>query len=326
MSLDNESLLRFEREQARAWVEARGGSWDHGQWLLLLGELRLAGWLDLDPESVGRILERKKVEYRNLRHWRDSGEAWRWVVARGGRWARHDWLTLLAGLRCWLGPLDADALDETLQRTSRVYHEWRRWTDTGAAAAFVERQRGHWGHGEWLALLAEVRASGFGGLPADLVGLTLEECKRSYWRLREWEASGEAYRWVEARRGRWTEQDVRRLTASLERSPYWPLDDAGLAAALERARRRYQNLIDWQRSGEALAWVVTRGGEWSHDDWLALLAEFPDGAIEPWALGELLEGLREQFFGLQRWLDRRSAREERLVLDAAAPAPVRRAA
>src|SRR5262249_51788384 len=166
MSQENEALRRFEREKARAWVEARGGNWDHVQWLLLLGELPLAGWVDLDPESVGRILERKKVEYRTLRHWRDSGEAWRWVAARGGRWAHHEWLTLLAGLQCWLGPLDADALDETLQRFGRIYHEWRRWLDAGAAVRFVERHGGHWGHDEWLALLAEVRASGFAGLPA----------------------------------------------------------------------------------------------------------------------------------------------------------------
>lgn len=323
MTQENETLRHFERDRARAWVEARGGNWDHLQWLVLLGELRLSGWLDLDPDSVGRVLERKKVEYSNLRHWRESGEAWRWVAARGGQWARHEWLTLLAGLQCWLGPIDADALDETLQRTRKVYQEWRRWTDTGAPSRFVEQRGGEWGHDEWQSLLAEVRESGYAALPADLIGLTLEEGKRTYWQRRRWEASGEPYRWVEARRGRFGRDDVLRLVASLERSPYWPLDVASVTAALERARRRYENLRQWERSGEAIAWVFTRGGEWTHEEWQSLLEEFA-GEVEPTALGELLESLRDQYHGVQRWLDRRSGKEERVVFEDAAP--VRRAA
>jgi hypothetical protein len=320
----NERLQQFEQKEARTWVEAHNGSWDHVQWLLLLGELRRGGWVDLDPDSVGRVLERKKREYRNLRLWRDSGEAWRWIAARKGEWVRHEWLTLLAGLQCWLGPIDPAALDEALQKLRRIYVDWQRWLNTGAAARWVERRQGEWGHDDWLRLLGEVRSAGFGSLPADLIGLTLEECKRAYWNLRRWEESGEPYRWVEAHRGRWTADDLRRLGASLERSAFAPLDGPSIEAALLRARQRYEALREWLYSGEALAWVFTRRGEWTHDDWLDLLAHF-DGEVERDALREALESLREQYAGLHRWLDRRSANEERLMLDAPA-APIRRAA
>lgn len=320
MNQEIERLRSFERDQSRHWVEARAGQWDHGQWQLLLSELRRSGWLDVDPESIGRVLERRKLEFRNLRVWRDAGEAWRWVAARGGRWARHERLTLLAGLQCWLGPIDADALDETLAAMAGVYREWRRWLDTRMHAGFVERHAGEWGHGEWLSLLRETRAAGF-ALPADLIGLTLEDERRTYGRARNWEASREPYRWVEARRGRWEEDDVRRLAAALERSEYGPsLGVEAVRAVLERARQRYEALRDWLRTGEALAWVFERRGEWDHAEWLALSGTFAEGEVEPWALGEALEALRDQYVGLQRWLDRRSAAEERVMLDEPKPA------
>src|SRR5437764_770600 len=129
---------------------------------------------------------------------------------------------------------------------------------------------------------------------------------------------------VEAHRGRWTADDVRRLSASLERSPFSSLDGPSIEAALQRARRRYEALREWLYCGEALAWVFTRRGEWTHEDWLELLARF-DGEVELDALRETLESLREQYAGLHRWLDRRSANEERLMLHEA-PAPRRRAA
>ena len=39
----SERLQVFERGQARAWVAARQGRWDHAQWLALLDELRRGG-------------------------------------------------------------------------------------------------------------------------------------------------------------------------------------------------------------------------------------------------------------------------------------------
>lgn len=311
----SERLRQWEREGARGWVEAQRGHWDHVAWLKLLGELRRAGWADLDPEAVGAVLERRKAEFLNLRRWRDSGEAWRWVEARRGRWEHFEFMTLLAGLNCWMGPIDPDALGEALDELRGLYHRLRLWIATGAALRWVEDRQGHWDHGQWLTFLARVKEDGFGDLPAHLVGLALEEAKRDYWNLRRWEESGEPYRWVEARRGRWSHADWERLLASLERSPFAASAEA-VAAALERARQRYENLRRWRQSGEPLLWVGERG-TWDHADWIDLLArvESAEGPVEPAALGELLEATREQYANLQRLLDRRCALQERLTLE-----------
>src|SRR5262245_55834961 len=177
-------LQHWEREQARRWVEARRGHWDHTQWLKLIGELRRAGWVDLDPDTVGRILEREKVRYENLRRWREGGEAWRWVEARRGTWSHHEFMTLLAGLNCWLGPIDAAALGELLNDFARLHHRLGLWVERGTARRWVAERRGEWGHGDWLAFLDQVEEEGFGDVPAPLVGLTLEGAKRDYWNLR----------------------------------------------------------------------------------------------------------------------------------------------
>lgn len=314
MSIDaKEHLRRWRSGQARAWVEARRGRWDHVQWLALLGQLRRQGWVGLDPYEVGQVLERCKREYHNLRRWRDSGESWRWVEARRGRWAHHDWMTLLAGLQCWLGPIDPDALAELLEEHRRTYQDLQRWIATDHPALWVEARQGEWDHAAWLELLAALKRIGFGHLPVEVVGQTLEGCKRAYWQLRRWEESGEPYRWVEAHRGRWTPSQWEQLLAGLERSPFGPLDAAAAAVVVERARRRYEDLRRWRLSGAALVWVSERGGTWDEEDFADLLGSMTD-EVEPAALRELLEETAEEYAGVQRWLDRRSAVEERLVL------------
>src|SRR5262249_16278399 len=150
-------------------------------------------------------------QYWNLRHCDERREPWRWVASRGGKWSHHEWMTLLAGLQCWLGPIDPVALGELLEHYGRVYRDWQRWIATGMARRWVDAREGHRGHEQWLGFVEVVRVSGFPDLPADLIGQTLEECKAAYWRLRHWESSAETYRWVESRRGQWNDTEWRRL-------------------------------------------------------------------------------------------------------------------
>lgn len=52
----------------------------------------------------------------NLRRWRESGEALRWVQARGGKWNHDDWVALLEQLRgsaYW--PMEPDAVGYVLE-------------------------------------------------------------------------------------------------------------------------------------------------------------------------------------------------------------------
>jgi hypothetical protein len=56
----------------------------------------------------------------------------------------------------------------------------RRWRESGQAQAWVEQRQGSWNHDDWLALLAELKASSWWPMQAEAVGLTLEEIKRQW--------------------------------------------------------------------------------------------------------------------------------------------------
>ena len=86
---------------ARSWVEAHGGAWNHDDWLALLDDLRRQGLGGVDVDGLARVLERCKVEYWNLRRWRDSGEAWRWEPFRPRRRTSRRWSFPLT---CGIGP------------------------------------------------------------------------------------------------------------------------------------------------------------------------------------------------------------------------------
>jgi hypothetical protein len=59
-----DNLRRWkESGQPRAWVAARKGEWNHGDWLALLDELRRSPYWPMQPEEIGRVLEETK------RHW-----------------------------------------------------------------------------------------------------------------------------------------------------------------------------------------------------------------------------------------------------------------
>jgi hypothetical protein len=98
--------------QARAWVAAQQARWDHTAWLALLEALEGSDFWPLDPEAVGAALQALKLEWWNLRRWRDSGLARRWVQSRPARyWDHRDWLALVDELqRSPFWPMDLNAL------------------------------------------------------------------------------------------------------------------------------------------------------------------------------------------------------------------------
>jgi hypothetical protein len=58
-----DNLRRWQESgQARAWVEAHQGRWDHDDWLALLEELRRSPFWPLQQDAVGRVLEELKLE------------------------------------------------------------------------------------------------------------------------------------------------------------------------------------------------------------------------------------------------------------------------
>jgi hypothetical protein len=64
VSPEAENLKRWrESGRARAWVEARGGRWDHAAWLALLDELRGSSFWPMDPDAVGLVLEEEHRQW-----------------------------------------------------------------------------------------------------------------------------------------------------------------------------------------------------------------------------------------------------------------------
>jgi len=59
-----ENLRRWrESGEARAWVAARQGRWDHQDWLALLESLRRSRFWPMRPDAVGRVLEDLKRDW-----------------------------------------------------------------------------------------------------------------------------------------------------------------------------------------------------------------------------------------------------------------------
>jgi hypothetical protein len=59
-----ENLRRWrDSGQARAWVEARGGHWDHDDWLTLLEDLKRSPYWPMQADAVGLVLEEAKREW-----------------------------------------------------------------------------------------------------------------------------------------------------------------------------------------------------------------------------------------------------------------------
>lgn len=59
-----ENVRRWrESGQARAWVDAHDGCWDHAAWLALLEELRRSPFWPMPPDAVGLALEEARREW-----------------------------------------------------------------------------------------------------------------------------------------------------------------------------------------------------------------------------------------------------------------------
>jgi hypothetical protein len=163
--------------QARVWVESRSGGWGEADWLVLLGNLRHTAFWPMDVRQVRAELERlarEKRERENLRRWAASGRARQWVERHRGRWGQADWLALLEELRAsefW--PVRPAALREALDELRAEWGNVCRWAESGHPRRWIEAHRGRWGHGDWLALLAELRQSAFWPMDPDAVGEVL---------------------------------------------------------------------------------------------------------------------------------------------------------
>jgi hypothetical protein len=177
-----ENLRRWtESGQPRRWVESKCGGWDRADWFVLLANLRHTEFWPMDLRDVAALLRqlgREKRERDNVRRWVASGRARGWVEARGGWWAREDWLSLLEELRrseFW--PLPAEAARRALEELRAERQNLRRWQGSGQARRWVASHGGTWDHDDWLSLLDELRRSEFWPLDFGAVGQALEAVK-----------------------------------------------------------------------------------------------------------------------------------------------------
>jgi hypothetical protein len=62
-SREAENLRRWRASgQARAWVAAHHGQWNHNDWLALMEELKRSPFWPMHPDAVGQVLEETKRE------------------------------------------------------------------------------------------------------------------------------------------------------------------------------------------------------------------------------------------------------------------------
>ncbi len=121
------------------WVEARHGAWGQDELHALLDSLRASEFWPLEARAVGKVLDDRAKERRNLRRWQESGHPQRWVAARRDGWGHADWVGLLDDLRAtefWPLPIDGvGAVLEAMKRTDALrlipYDDGRRWAAGG---------------------------------------------------------------------------------------------------------------------------------------------------------------------------------------------------
>jgi hypothetical protein len=229
------NLVRWQLTgHPRRWVAQQQGQWGEDGWNELLRTLRGSDFWPLDMTGITRLLEGLRREWWNLRRWRDSGLAGRWMAARQGRWDHNDWLGLLASLELsgfW--PIDPAALGRALEE---VRHEWlnlRRWHEAG------EPQRWLAAHPDRPVPLEALQQSGYWPLDPRAAQALVGELARSRENLRRWQESGHARRWVAVHGGAWNHADWLSLLAELQASEYGPLSPEEVGAVLEREKQRY---------------------------------------------------------------------------------------
>jgi hypothetical protein len=303
-----QNLRRWEQSgEPRRWVEARGGQWDHDDWLALVRALQRSDLWPLDLEAVGEILERLKARGAKFRRWVESGWPRRWVEQQRGRWGDAEWLVLLEALqRSAYWPLDLEEVRAALEESRLRYWNLRRWEWSGQARAWVEARAGEWNHEDWLALLEDLRQSELWPLDPDAVGELLQEMQQEWRNLRRWQESGQDRKWVEARQGRWGREDWLALLGGLRQSEFWPLNLPAAEKELRRVTAEWWNLRRWRESGQPWLWVKARRGQWGHEDWLALLDNLRQSQfwpLAPAAVGQVLEQVKREYGNLRRWLE-----------------------
>ncbi|MFN4258518.1 MAG: hypothetical protein ACK4RK_04425 [Gemmataceae bacterium] len=182
----------------------------------------------------------------------------------------------------------------------------RHWQATGQAWRWVEAHHGHWNHDDWLTLLHDLRQSDCWPLPVEEVGRVLEERKRRWWKLRHWRESGQAWQWITDHAGHWSHDDWLSLLDELEPAGFAPVEAEAVGAVLEELKAQWWKLHQWRESGLAWQWVKDHQGQWNHDDWLSLLQSLTEagfGSLPEYAVGQVLEELRQQWSNLRRWRD-----------------------
>lgn len=170
------NFLRWQVSgHAQRWVELRHGSWDHAAWLSMLGGLQQTEFWPLEPSAVGRVVEGVRQEWWNLRRWRDSGLARRWVEAHHGQWDHDAWLALLASLKSsgyW--PVAPAALGGVLEEARDHWRNLQRWQESGQSRNWVLEHDGEWTRDDLENLLDTLWQSEFWPLDPRAVQAALE--------------------------------------------------------------------------------------------------------------------------------------------------------
>jgi hypothetical protein len=168
----------------------------------------------------------------------------------------------------------------------------------------VAARQGWWDHEDWLALLAALRQSEFWPLDTDAVGEVLAEIQAEWQNLRRWQESVAVRQWLDDQEGRWGSHDWLSLLASIRSSDFWPLDPQAAEDVLRRLTAEWWNLRTWRDSGQPHLWVKARGGQWGHEDWLALLEYLRPSQywpLAPDAVGQVLEDVKAEWLNSPEW-------------------------
>ena len=163
---------------AREWVEAREARWGPDDWQALLDGLRQSGFWPLNLGELARALEDVRRQWWNLRRWRASGLARRWVDERWAEWGEPERQALLEDLRqSGFWPVDPAALDRLLEEVRQEWWNLRRWVVSGEPRRWVEARPDGWDLGEWRSLLDALRRSRWWPLDPAAVRQLLEELR-----------------------------------------------------------------------------------------------------------------------------------------------------
>jgi hypothetical protein len=260
LAVEWRNLRRWQDSGApRQWVEDQDGQWGQAEWQHLVETLRQSAFWPINLGTVGRVLEELKLAFWNLRRWRDSGLARRWVAANGGRWDHAARLALLDALqKSEFWPIDTVALAKVLEQIRLEPANLRRWVESGAARRWLESRKGPWGEADWQKLLAQLRQSEFWPLDAVAARRRLQELGMGRASPDHWRVRSLARRWVEAQQGEWSEEWWRALLSYLEAHQFGPVDSTLLRRVLEEVRADWWRIRPWLHGAGDLAGTANK--------------------------------------------------------------------